>query len=242
MAVTYCRHIRINGERCCSPALANKHFCYFHLELDRRHRRCSRALKSLPTVLHPMSLQDGAQRDPILAEPALPFDLPPLEDRHAVQVALSLVVIAVAQNRIDPKRAALLFYGLQIASSNAFKLNPVLKYPLGKVSLAVLDESNGNLIAPEGAPEDREETAEYQRKGSATRYWEMLMAEEKEKDILKAAAAVKKADDDVKAIADAVAAAVAEVTARFTAANALPPSTDPEFAPSSPQLFPPDQV
>ncbi len=236
MATKYCRHIRINGERCCSPALANKHFCYFHLELELRHRRCSRALKSVPAVLHPMSLQDGAQRDPILAEPALPFDLPPLEDRHSIQVALSLIITALAENRIDPKRAALLFYGLQIASSNAFKLDPDSKNALGKVSLTVLDESNGNLIAPEGDPED------YQRKGSATRYWEMLMAEEKEKDLLKAEADARKAEADANAIADAVALAVAEVTARFTAANALPPPTDPEFEPPSPQLFPPDQV
>ena len=81
-----------------------------------------------------------------------PLDFPPLEDRHAIQVALSLVITALAENRIDPKLAALLFYGLQVASSNAHKLNPIPKRDPCKVSLTILDEANGNLIAPEERP------------------------------------------------------------------------------------------
>ena len=188
MSTKYCRHIRVNGERCASPALTNKPFCYFHIELDRRHRRCNSSNSAMPAVLHPMTLQDGSQRDPILAEPLPQLNLPELEDRHSIQVALSMVITALTEARIDPKLAALLFYGLQVASTNAHKLDPIPKRPLGKVSLTILDETNGNLIAPEGDPEDPEETQDYERKGTATRYWEMLQAEEREKDRLQAEA------------------------------------------------------
>ncbi len=197
MSIQYCRHIKINGERCGSPALRNELFCYYHVELKRRHRRCNPLRDRAVTVLHPMSLQDGSQREPILAEPFPQLDLPPLEDRHSIQVALSLVITALTQNRIDPKLAALLFYGLQVASTNAHKLNPVPKRNPAKVSLTILDEANGNLIAPEGDPEDPDESQDYERKGSATRYWEMLQAEDREKERLKteaeAAATVKPA-------------------------------------------------
>jgi hypothetical protein len=189
MSIQYCRHIKINGERCGSPALRNELFCYYHVELKRRHHRCNPLRDPAVTVLHPMSLQDGSQRQPILAEPTQPFsqlDLPQLEDRHSIQVALSLIVTALAQNRIDPKLAALLFYGLQVASTNAHKLHPIPKRNPGKVSLTILDEADGNLIAPEGDPEDPEESQDYERPGTATRYWNMLQAEEKERNRLKA--------------------------------------------------------
>jgi hypothetical protein len=194
MPTKFCRHIRVNGERCGSPALTNQIFCYYHVELERRHRRlsrCNQRREAVPAVLHPMSLQDGSQRDPVFAEPSDPtleLHLPPLEDRHSIQVALSMVITALAEGRIDPKLAAMLFYGLQVASANAHKLNPVPKRSLGKVSKTILDESNGNLIAPDEEPEDPEETEDYERPGTATRYWLQLEAEQKEKERLKAEA------------------------------------------------------
>jgi hypothetical protein len=188
MSTQYCRHIKINGERCASPALTNKPFCYFHVELERRHRRCNPSKSAIVTVLHPMTLQDGSQRDPILTEQLPQLNLPQLEDRHSIQIALSMVIAALTEARIDPKLAALLFYGLQVASTNAHKLNPLPKRDPCKVTLTVLDESNANLIAPEGDPEDPEETRDYERKGTATRYWEMLQAEEREKERVKAEA------------------------------------------------------
>jgi hypothetical protein len=185
MPTKYCRHIRVNGERCGSPALTNQIFCYYHVELERRHRRCNRHREATPAILHPMSLQDGSQRDPVFAEPSDPppdLHLPPLEDRHSIQVALSMVITALAEGRIDPKLAAMLFYGLQVASANAHKLNPVPKRALGKVSKTILDESNGNLIAPDEEPEDPEETEDYERPGTATRFWLKLEAEQAEKE------------------------------------------------------------
>jgi len=204
MSIQYCRHIKINGERCGSPALRDERFCYYHIELNRRHR-CSPRRDTSLTILHPMSLQDGSQRDPVLTEPSTIFpelDLPPLEDRHAIQVALSLVIAALAQNRTNPTRAMQLFYGLQVASSNAYKLNPIPKRSVGKVSLTVPDESTGDLIAPEGDPEDPGDTQDYERKGTMTRYWEMLQTE----DVVRARI---KAEDKEKAEAKAYAESMA---------------------------------
>ena len=178
MATKFCRHIRINGERCGSPALTSRPFCYYHAEQNRRHRRSNPSSDPIPTVLHPMTLQDGTQRDPIPAEDSnqpltapLQLDFPPLEDRHSIQLALSMLITAMAQDRIDPKRAALLFYGLQIASSNARNLNPLppKHQTPGKVRLTVHDEATGTLIAPDEDPEDPEESQDYQPMGTCTR-------------------------------------------------------------------------
>lgn len=194
MSTQYCRHIKINGERCASPALTNKPFCYFHVELERRHRRCNPSKGAGLTVLHPMTLQDGSQREPIFAEQLPQLNLPELEDRHSIQVALSMVIAALTEARIDPKLAALLFYGLQVASSNAYLLNPIPERAVGKVSLTVRDQESGTLIAPEGDPEDPEETQDYERMGSATRYWNKLQAEEEERQRLHAEALTGDAD------------------------------------------------
>jgi hypothetical protein len=47
------------------------------------------------------------------------LSLPPVEDSASIQLALIEVLDALAANQIDPKRAGLLLYGLQVASSNA---------------------------------------------------------------------------------------------------------------------------
>ncbi len=166
MPTRFCRHIKVNGERCGSPALTNEIFCYYHVELERRHRRCSRYRDETPAILHPLSLQNGSQRDPILAEPIPPafqLDFPPLEDCQSIQVALSLLITALAQGRIDPKRAALLFYGLQIASANARGLYPLndQQKRTPKVRETVLHEPSGELIAPDQDPE--EDTSSFDR-------------------------------------------------------------------------------
>jgi hypothetical protein len=45
--------------------------------------------------------------------------LPPIEDSASIQLALIDVLQALAANQLDPKRAGLLLYGLQVASANA---------------------------------------------------------------------------------------------------------------------------
>ncbi len=51
--------------------------------------------------------------------PGQHIELAALEDRESVQVALSVVINALASGNLDIKRATALLYGLQLASNNA---------------------------------------------------------------------------------------------------------------------------
>jgi hypothetical protein len=119
MKATICRHIKTNGRRCQSPSLGLSAFCYFHSRLHRRHKNL---VENAP-ALHENQLNhaSGATGTPqFLPESApLELDLPPLEDVESIQVSISLLIAALARNRIDSKRAAVLLYGLQLASTNA---------------------------------------------------------------------------------------------------------------------------
>jgi hypothetical protein len=57
------------------------------------------------------------------SQQSLPLQLPPVEDTESIQLALIDVLQALAANQLDPKRASLLLYGLQVASANAKHLN-----------------------------------------------------------------------------------------------------------------------
>ena len=122
--IPLCRHIKTNGRRCQSPALTGGVLCYFHSNLHHAHRR--------PPVVE--ALSSGWQESAVEAEGDPEGDafalarvyprqdeiqFPPLEDAESIQVSISLLVAALARNRIDSKRAAVLLYGLQLASSNA---------------------------------------------------------------------------------------------------------------------------
>jgi hypothetical protein len=87
-----CRHIFTAGHRCGSPALRNEDFCYYH------HTTRKPAPKNRP--LAPFE-----------------FELPIPEDRAAIQQAIGQILQRIASNQIDPRRAGLLLYGLQIAAS-----------------------------------------------------------------------------------------------------------------------------
>ena len=192
MPTKVCRHIRTNGERCGSPALNSEVFCYYHVQSGKRHRSLharsgNPRSGSIETIIHPMTLQDGTQREPLTAEylslqsPApLQLDFPPLEDRHSIQLALSMLITALAQDRLDSRRAAILLYGLQIASANAKDLTPTLPPDrrTGKVRETVLDDASGTLIAPDEDPEGEEE---YQRPGSVARFIQKIDKERAEK-------------------------------------------------------------
>jgi hypothetical protein len=194
MPTKVCRHIRLNGDRCGSPALKTAIFCYYHVQVDQRHQNLTPLPDNTETIIHPMTLQDGSQREPLPAEyPTLPaatpaqLDFPPLEDRHAIQLALSVLITAMARDRIEPRRAAVLLYGLQIASANAKDLIPTLppnRRP-GKVRDTVLDAS-GTLIAPDEDPEGEEE---YERPSSIARFLDKLDREQAERDRQPTAAA-----------------------------------------------------
>lgn len=53
------------------------------------------------------------------------LELPLLEDANAIQVAIQEIMQAILDRRIDSKRAGLLLYSLQLASSNIRNLTPL---------------------------------------------------------------------------------------------------------------------
>jgi hypothetical protein len=106
MAYLICRHIRTNGLQCQAPALTGGCHCYFH---DRLHQK------------HSSFRHTPATRGYLL--PGRDIQLNPLEDRESIQVALSVVINALATGQLENKRATALLYGLQIASSNSAKLD-----------------------------------------------------------------------------------------------------------------------
>jgi len=95
-----CRHIFTSGKKCQSPALRDQNFCYFHQNTRKR------------------TAPANQPHQPYTAPQDTAHHLPPLEDADAIQLALSDVVLALATNRIDPRRAQILIYGLQVASQN----------------------------------------------------------------------------------------------------------------------------
>lgn len=89
-----CRHIMPDGDRCESPILKDRPYCYHH---DRLHRALGKSKKARKNALN----------------------LRPLEDRTSVLMALSDVVLGLANHQIDAGTAGRLLYALQIAGQIA---------------------------------------------------------------------------------------------------------------------------
>ena len=97
MKLNTCHHSFDNGSFCKSPALRGRDYCCYHLNHRGRLMRIARK---------------RAQNERLF------LTLPPLENMHAVQSALSQVLEAVAADMIDLKRAQFLLTGLRHAASN----------------------------------------------------------------------------------------------------------------------------
>jgi hypothetical protein len=97
MPYELCCHVKTNGLRCESPALTDEFWCFFHHRLLTRHRNI-RAIKS--------------------ESPQPNLQLPPLEDRESIQLALSLIFEAIATGVLAEKRAVVLLRVIAIASRN----------------------------------------------------------------------------------------------------------------------------
>jgi hypothetical protein len=92
-----CEHIKANNQQCGSPAMGGRRFCYFHSQTH-----------------------DGRKRKK-------PMRVPVLEDQQSIQLAATRVCQAVADESLDPKRAATLLYGLQVAGNAVKQIKPVAK-------------------------------------------------------------------------------------------------------------------
>lgn len=100
-SVKQCQRMKMNGTQCGSPALHNQTVCFFH-------QRCSAVQFDVSTSA---------------AEPPVNFFLPVLEDAASIQATITQVCEHVLHRRLDAKRAGVVLYAMQVASSNLGRLN-----------------------------------------------------------------------------------------------------------------------
>ena len=122
-----CRHVHTDGRRCGSPALRAQNFCYYH---DRSR---------LPNA--PLAGRIGI------------FRMQPIDDRAAIQIALYDILSRITAGDLDPKRASILLYGLQIASSNLARLEKA-QPPTDILEHITQDHRLGDLAPIEEIPEE----------------------------------------------------------------------------------------
>jgi hypothetical protein len=143
-----CRHIFTSGRKCQSPALKDQTFCYFH---SNTRKKTAPAHQPYDPYTDP--------KETVLA-------LTPLEDPDAIQLALSDVVLALAANKIDSRRARILIYGLQVASLNhrhRASMTAKEEAPEKAIVREAHRHEDGTLIGPEKQTPDPEEIKERER-------------------------------------------------------------------------------
>jgi hypothetical protein len=95
-----CHHIKSNGAQCGCPALRNQRLCYFHREAQpQRVEVCGENGKTSGQMLVPV-----------------------FEDATSIQMMVRQVTMLILEGKIDNKRAGLVLYALQTASSNLKRL------------------------------------------------------------------------------------------------------------------------
>src|SRR5947208_16558888 len=82
-----CRHLKVNGTQCGSPALKDHRFCYFHQQWHERKLviNSARARKARAT-----------------------FSLPVLEDANAIQLSVMQIMQLLLEGHIPPTTPGLL--------------------------------------------------------------------------------------------------------------------------------------
>src|SRR5215469_8054627 len=90
-----CHHIFPDGARCGSPALRNENRCYYHHETRKPVSNPRHHNARLNT-----------------------FEMPFPDNRTTIQASLGEIFTRIATNNIDSRRAGLLLYCLQIATTN----------------------------------------------------------------------------------------------------------------------------
>ncbi len=168
-----CRHIKTNGIRCQSPALASETFCYFHAGLHSNHPAPLTAQKVINSWKE--GVEDGFRiggEDPYVIARMYPlqneFNFPPLEDAESIQFAASILFHAVAQGQIHRGRANSLLKILSVAHSSlrSRKLSP--EADPSTVVRAIEHLPNGETIAALEPEETTEATPQLQSNDDLT--------------------------------------------------------------------------
>jgi hypothetical protein len=89
-----CHHLFPDAHRCGSPSLRGEAFCHYH---------------------HP-DRQPAA--NPYVRRARRGFRLTPPTDQPSLQNAVAEIIVRLAANKLDARRAGLILYSLQIASQN----------------------------------------------------------------------------------------------------------------------------
>jgi hypothetical protein len=145
-----CRHIFISGKKCGSPALKDQNFCYYHSTARKREKQTA----------------DNQPYDRVNPKNTA-LALPSIDEGDAIQLAISEVVLALAANTIDPRRARILLYGLQIASQHYRHRNSPAKSADASFSSGVQDivreicmHEDGAELGPEKQSPDPQDLSE----------------------------------------------------------------------------------
>ena len=94
MPTPICHHFFPTGQPCGSPALRGEQFCFYHHPTRRRPRTAGR-------------------------KPRLPaFHFPTLADSASIQRSLAKVAGRVHSRGVDPAKASLMLYALQLLNQN----------------------------------------------------------------------------------------------------------------------------
>jgi hypothetical protein len=159
-----CRHVKTNGIRCQSPALADETFCYFHTGLHSNHPAALTAQKIINSWKEGM--EDGFRiggEDPYVIARIYPkqneFNFPPLEDAESIQFAASILFHAVAQGQIHRGRARALLQILAVAQSSQRSRRLAPEADPAAVVRDIERTPNGETIAAPDFPDDAVEPA-----------------------------------------------------------------------------------
>jgi hypothetical protein len=171
MPTIYCRHIRPSGRRCQTPALRGKPLCFHHATAKAHLRTLHPPEDGTSNIMQEVTtgLVNQIRREPLMAEyftnargPVI-LDFPPLEDANSVQLALSMVLTVLGQNRLEPGRAASMLYNLQIAAGNAKRVTNSESHSVRDI---VYDDA-GNLVSPDEDPEEVQELQQFLKESDA---------------------------------------------------------------------------
>lgn len=86
---------------------------------------------------------------------SITLDLPPLEDRTSIQIAISRVLASLAAGMIDRRDAGMYLYGIQIAAANMRRDRDQL-FPDNDVRSVVLTRENDQIAPPRTVFEERD--------------------------------------------------------------------------------------
>jgi hypothetical protein len=114
MAVPLCEHIKVGGQRCGSPALRDRNFCYYHSKVE----------ECLPSVRNMFFVHDANAAPG--EWPFTDFPSPFLEDAAAIQIGFTQALYGVANGHLDVRKAKLVLSALHGASANLKRLEACL--------------------------------------------------------------------------------------------------------------------